>query len=330
MKKITLAALCLLVFCACFDDMKMETWPVVEPQEEVEQQDFDIEGPKLGITGSQYAVPKHETATVQWSTDVPETATISNDGRLTVKGKGVVTIKARIDDLAASRKIIVGTPQLAIDKPDPQPGFTHIKAKCIDTEPGYAEFIKENKGIITYEWGVGINDEPLQWIKTDSAEVLVEILEETEKATVYLKTTDMYGNESDTMNISFAGYDVWKTSYDTIIINKKGEVFEKRGYKMELEYATMSVTYKQSSYDGYPSARWNPFGAIIVTDDKPREVSWYRGTRMTNIITEEDIQRIITYPDNSVIVFKLILLNYDDRVIQKTPLTILYKADFTE
>lgn len=296
----------------------------------IAQLDLGIIGPKLGITGSQYSVPGHETANIQWSTSSPEIASISADGRLTAKGKGVVTITARVNNMSASKEIIVGTPRFVLDDVDKQPGFNCIKAKCIDTQPGYAEFIKGNNDIIAYVWGIKSNDEPIKWMTTDSPELHISILEEKDNTTVYLKTIDMYGNESAPIYVKISGYDVWKLSYYTIIINKKGEVFDELGEKMTLKYATMSLTFKQSSYDGYNKSRWNPLAAVIVTDDISRGLPWYRGTSMTNIITESDIQRIITYPDNSVIIFKLVLLNFNNEVIQRTPISILYKANFTE
>ena len=113
-----------------------------------------IDGPKLGLTGSKYRVKLFGMipSSATWEINNKSIASISNDGVLTVHRKGVVTLTAHTTfnsiPMMVTKEIVVGTPRFILDEVKREPGFYSIKAKCIDTEPGYADIILENKNII--------------------------------------------------------------------------------------------------------------------------------------------------------------------------------------
>lgn len=294
----------------------------------VAQLDLGIVGPKLGVTGSKYIILNHESESVQWASSAPSIASINSNGILTVTGKGVVIITANVNGRPVSKQIIVGTPRFVLENVKREPGFYCIKAQCIDTESGYADFIKGNKDVITYEWGVKTNDETLKWIKSDSPELHLSTLEQKDNTTIYLKTIDMYGNESTPSYVRISGYDIWELAYNTLIFNQKGEIYNEKGIKLYYDHTTLPLTFKEGSYGEFTNAKWSPVAAMIVTDETTKGFIWNRYGYIKDLISPLDKERIMGMPNGTVMIYKLVLLNFAREVIQRSPLTIMYKENF--
>lgn len=292
------------------------------------QLDLGILGPKMGISGSKYVVPNHETDAIRWTSSDANIAAINSNGVLTTKGKGIVTITANVNGFSVSKTIIVGSPKFVLDEIKREPGYYTVKATCIDTQSGYADFIAGNKDVVTYMWGIKANEEPLKWIHSDSPELHISTLEEKDHTTIYLKTVDMYGNESNPLYVRISGYDIWELSNNTFIFNSQGDIYDNKGRKLFYRSSSISVTFKEQSQGTYNNAKWSPGAAIIITDEEARSISWNRGVRVREIFLQDDIDRIISSPDNTTWIYKLILLNHNQKVIQRSPITVMYKANF--
>lgn len=289
---------------------------------------YAIAGPKLGTTGAQYSVVNPGVGTITWSTSNPNIATINSSGVLTVTGKGVLDINAHINGTSLSTRIAVGTPRFVLTEAVHKPGFYEIKASCIDTEPGYAEFIKNNKGLVTYQWGIKNEDGPIEWLDSQSSEIKLGTTEDTDNTTIYLKVRDVNGVESAPIFVRITGYDIYDLIINSWIVNNKGEIFTSTGTKLNYINSRMHIL-KRNATGEYANARWNPTTAIIVNDEgTQRGVLWSPYGYMKDVLPIEELERIKTYPNNSVLVYRLMLRNFDRQIFQKTPFTVIYKANF--
>jgi hypothetical protein len=287
-----------------------------------------IDGPKLGKTGSKYSVSNSGISNVTWSTSDASIATIDQNGVLNAVGMGIVNVVATIGTTQITKKILVGTPRFVLEDPTRDPGFYRVKAQCIESD-AIKKFTEENKGIVVYEWGIKTDTEPLRWIKSDSPELLISTLEETENTTVYLKIVDMHGNESPSVYVRISGYDIYSIEYTTFIFNKNGIVYSDKGVQLSYAYGTMPLTFRSTSYGEFTNAKWSPVAGVVINDENiPRVIPWVRVGYLRDIISKDDLDRILTFSNNQVAIYRLILLNYDRKIIQKTPVTIIYRTNF--
>lgn len=287
-----------------------------------------IDGPKLGKTGSKYSVPRVGFSGVTWSTSNSAIATIDSNGNLRAVGNGVVNVIATVADKRLSKEIIVGTPRYVLGNPTREPGFFRIKAQCIESD-AVKNLIEGNRGVILFYWGIKTDTEPLKWIPSDSSELLVSTLEETENTTIYLKIVDMYGNESQPVHVRISGYDIYNLAYNTLIINKNGVVYTDAGVQLSYAYGTMPLTFRSDSYAEFTGAKWSPQAGVVINDENiTRGIPWVRVGYLRDIISKDDLSRILTFTNNQMVIYRLLFLNYERMVIQRTPITIIYKANF--
>jgi len=59
-----------------------------------------------------------------------------------------------------------------------------------------ADFVKDNTDVIVYKWGVKKGNEAIKWLTSESPELHISTLEDTENTSIYLKTLGLHGNES--------------------------------------------------------------------------------------------------------------------------------------
>lgn len=58
-------------------------------------------------------------------------------------------------------------------------------------------------------------------------------------------------------------------------------------------------------------------------------VPWYTNFYIKDIIIPAEIERIKSgFSNNQVAVYTFFMLNFDGRIIQKTPLTVIYKQNY--
>jgi hypothetical protein len=292
------------------------------------QFDFGILGPKQGTNGSKYTVYNPHGDFIQWTTDNSNIATIDQNGILQVTDSGIIHIKAnKSNNVSASIEVMVGTPRFVLEDVARSPGYYSIKAKCIDVI--YDDFLNRYDNVITYNWGVKTNDEPIKWFRSNSPEIHLSTLENDENTTIYLKVADLYGNESSPIFVRISGYDIYNLGYKTLIFNKQGKLYNDKGAELLYDYITMPLAYREGAYENFSDPKWNPVGAVVINDDNtPRGIPWKRYGYIRDIIPISEKERILTSTNGGIMIYKLILLNFDGEIIQKTPFTVMYKANF--
>ncbi|WP_312363583.1 hypothetical protein [Sphingobacterium sp.] len=289
-----------------------------------------ISGPKLGKTGSQYSIINPIGGAVTWSTSNPSIATISSSGALTVTGRGVIDVTAQIGNATISSRVAVGVPRFVLANVKRDPGFYIIKANCIDTEAGYADFILNSRDIIIYQWGVKTENENIRWMDSESAEIKLSTTEDSENTTIYLKVKDVHGNVSTPIFVRITGYDIYDLGYRTFILNKNGKLFDDTGYELYYENTGMPLIFRSTSYDDFSNAEWSPLAGTMINEEKTQwVVPWYTNFYIKDIITPAEIERIKTsFVNNQIAVYSFFLLNYDGQIIQKTPVSVIYKENY--
>ncbi|WP_293956536.1 MULTISPECIES: hypothetical protein [unclassified Sphingobacterium] len=289
-----------------------------------------IDGPKLAKTGTQYKVINPLSGSIIWSTSNSSIATISSSGILTAVGKGIVDIKAKVGTTEISTRVAVGIPRFVLANVKRDPGFYTIKANCIDTEPGYAEFLLNNRDLIVYQWGIKTENQSIQWTDSESSEVKLSTTEDTENTTIYLKIKDYNGNVSSPIFVRITGYDIYDVGFRTFILNKNGQLFTDTGYELYYEGTGMPLVFRSTSFDEFSNAEWSPLAGTIINDQQTQwVVPWYTSFYIKDIITLEEIERIkSTFTNDQVAIYTFYLLNYDGQIIQKTPLSVIYKANY--
>jgi len=247
---------------------------------------------------------------------------------LTVTGKGVLDITATINGTTLTSRIAVGTPRFVLANVVHKPGYYTIKANCIDTEPGYADFIKNIRNLVVYQWGVKNGNGPIEWSDSESPEIRLGTTENNDNTTIYLKIRDMHGNEGMPVFVKITGYDIYDLIINSWIVNSKGEVFTSAGLKVVYKSATMPIL-KRNTSGKYANARWSPTAAVIVNDEgNQRGILWFPKGYIKHILPPEELERIKTFPNNQVLVYRVMLLNFDRQIFQKTPFTVVYKANY--
>ncbi|MGX5688666.1 hypothetical protein [Arcticibacter tournemirensis] len=125
--------------------------------------------------------------------------------------------------------------------------------------------------------------------------------------------------------------DIYKLIVDTIIFNRKGELYITNGHQITFEYATIPLGVCAKTADFYGTARYSPMAAIVKTDEgKTREMIWDRNGYIKNMILPEDIERFLTFTDGKKISFELSLLNFNHDIIQTSSMTIIYRERFPD
>lgn len=122
--------------------------------------------------------------------------------------------------------------------------------------------------------------------------------------------------------------DIFKIIVDTIIFDKNGDLYTTKNKKIPYDYGTIPLGVCAKTADLSRSAKYNPMSAIVKTDEgKTRDMIWDRNGYIKNMIFQEDIKRIQTFPDGKKVSFELSLLNFNRDVIQTSSIVIVYKQD---
>lgn len=289
-----------------------------------------INGSKLGKTGSRYSIINSTGISPIWSTSNSSIATINSSGILSVTGKGVVDIIAQVGNTTTSRRIAVGTPRFVLTNATREPGFYSIKAQCVDNEIDFADLITQNKDIVTYQWGIKIENYAIKWIDSESSTIKLSTMEDNVNTTVYLKVKDANGNISTPIFIRITGYDIYDIGFTALILNKNGKIYTDNGYELYYENTGLPLIFRNASYDEFSDAKWSPLAGRIINEEGIQwVVPWYTNFYIKDIIPPTEIERIkSTCPDNKISIYSFFLLNYEGRVIQRTPLTVIYKANY--
>jgi hypothetical protein len=90
------------------------------------------------------------------------------------------------------------------------------------------------------------------------------------------------------------------------------------------------LIFRSTSYDDFSNAEWSPLAGAMINEEYTQwVVPWYTNFYIKDIITPAEIERIKSgFSDNQVAVYTFLMLNFDGQIIQKTPLTVIYKQNY--
>ena len=133
--------------------------------------------------------------------------------------------------------------------------------------------------------------------------------------------------------------DIYGLLFDTMVFNSKAElygIYDTEPLKMiKLNYQldiTMALVPCAQTLDQFGRPINSPSLVKVETDEgKLRDAFWKSGgLYVRDVILQEDIDRILTFPDGKAIEFNMALLNFKSDTIQTIPVTIMYKEKFPE
>lgn len=211
-----------------------------------------IIGPNVGNDGIQYAL-SNPPGSITWGTSDPNVATIDQQGVLTVKGKGIISVIATSQGIKYSKLILVGIPRFVLSASH-EPGGYKVNATCID--PEYSNRLSELNDAVTYRWGVKFTNKDIQWVESDSYNILLQLEEGNQEVTVFLQVADKNGNTSTSQSVKVTSKDIYMLADRKLYITADGNIYNERLHTYFYDLSRVYVNYVPDLPDMYS----NPSG----------------------------------------------------------------------
>jgi len=285
-----------------------------------------IDGSNVGYDGAQYKL-SNAIGNVIWSTSNSGIATIDQQGILFVHGKGIISIVAKNQGKSYSQLIMVGMPRFILSASH-EPGGYKIKAECIDNQ--YLEQLSNLNRVINYNWGIKIPTKDIIWIGTAVPNLQVELDSENEKGLVFLKVTDVIGNETPIQSIQINSQDVYVASNQKLYIDSQGNLYKENKGKYSYKSARLYLKYKENLSDKYKDRKWMATSAMVLSPyTRTQKISARDGGPLIKDILPESELEYITKgsDDGQVYSYVLILLNSDEESVQFVPVSFTFKTN---
>lgn len=140
-----------------------------------------VEGNKIGTTGTRYYLRNNsKNRPITWSVSDESIATIDNNGVLTMKKHGFVTVIATLDTGESYPKhIMTGLPEYYIVESH-QSNYTLLIPTIVNRTPAYADFDAN----ITFEIGSG---SPIEWKEMDGRTHYIPLTDRGQQITYYIR-----------------------------------------------------------------------------------------------------------------------------------------------
>lgn len=283
-----------------------------------------IVGPNVGTNGAQYSLSK-AAGNITWSTSNSNVATINQQGVLTVKGKGIISVVANYRNIKYSKLILVGLPRFVLSASH-EPGGYKLKATCID--PEYSNRLSELSDAITYKWGVKFTNKDIQWVESKSYDILLQLEEGSQEATVFLEIADKNGNTSTTQSVKVTSRDIYAASDRKLYITSDGSLYNE---KLHLYYYDMSriyVNYVPGLPDTYKQPKWMIISAKVISPFAAvRNIPFSEsGPAIMDVIPQREFDYIKNGSENNQnYTYMLILYNGEGLAVQYFPIVFTYK-----
>ena len=288
-------------------------------------QTTSIIGPKVGYNGAQYSLSSTE-GNVTWSIDKPQIATINSSGILTVKGRGVVVITASCKNQKYSLTILVGMPRYILTASH-EPGGYHVNAECIDAES--KDDLSKLNGVLKYNWGVKYPNKEIRRFKSDQSDLMVQIQGQNERLTIFLEVEDALGNKSPLQHVNVNSQEVYVSESSAFYIDAQGALYDAQKDWDLYESARVYLSYKPDLADKYKGREWMPLEAIGLSPLKGNRLIRIDddGPLVKDILTKSEFEFIKSNStDGQTYLYTLILLNFDNKVIQFMPVSFTFKT----
>lgn len=284
-----------------------------------------IIGPKVGYNGAKYTLSS-AVGNITWNSDNPQIASISSSGILSVKGKGVVMITANYNSQKYSQTIMVGIPRYILSTSH-EPGGYRINAKCIDVE--YKDELSTLNGVLKFKWGVKYPNKEIRWFVSEQSDLVVQVQGQDEKLTVFLEVEDALGNKSTLQHVNVNSQDVYVSAYSAFYIDSQGMLYDSKKEWDLYESSRVYLSYSPNLPEKYKGREWMPMEAIVLSPLKGSQEIMVdnEGPLVKDILPESEFDFIKNNStDGQTYVYTLILLNYDNKVIQFMPVSFTYKT----
>lgn len=283
-----------------------------------------ITGPNVGANGTQYAL-SGAIGNVAWSTSDSNVATINQQGVLSVKGKGIISVIATCGSVKYSKQILVGMPRFVLSASH-EPGGYKVNASCIDSE--YAGRLSDLNDAIRFSWGVKFPNNDIKWIETESQDVLVQLEEGNTEVVVFLKITDKLGNSVTTQSVKVTSQDIYVASNQKLYIASNGNMYNEAFGYYSYELGRINFDYAPGIADKYKELEWAPMsGDVFSPFIEPRHIPvGSSGPAIKDVLTQSEFDYIKNgSEENTAYTYMLVLYNYEGLAIQYFPIVFIYK-----
>lgn len=283
-----------------------------------------ITGPNVGANGTQYAL-SGTIGSVAWSTSDSKVATINQQGVLSVKGKGIISVIATCGSVKYSKQILVGMPRFVLSASH-EPGGYKVNASCIDSE--YAGRLSDLNDAIRFSWGVKFPNSDIKWIETESQDVLVQLEEGNTEVVVFLKITDKLGNSVTTQSVKVTSQDIYVASNQKLYIASNGNMYNEAFGYYSYELGRIHFDYAPEIADKYKELEWAPMsGDVFSPFIEPRHIPvGSSGPEIKDVLTQSEFDYIKNgSEENTAYTYMLVLYNYEGLAIQYFPIVFIYK-----
>lgn len=290
---------------------------------------FSIEGSKVGYDGAQYTLSNAD-GNVNWNSSDNKIATISSDGILTIKGKGVVILTAQYMGDIYSRVIMIGVPEFSLSASF-EPGGYEIRAECND--PQYNYYLTQLDDVLKFHWGFQYPNEKTSWVEVNDPNIKLVLKEQHEKIIVFLEVIDALGNKSELLHIEIDSpeTEVYTIENNNLFIDSQGVLYKENMEEYLYNSARLYLTYKTNIPEKYKERNWMATTAMVVTpfSQTTHTIDARNGGPLVkDILLESELEQIKNSSvDNQVYKYTLVLLNYEAESIQFVPVTFTYRKE---
>lgn len=300
----------------CFSE-KCQTW--IEDQIKT-----TISGPSTGFTGAKYTL-LNQIGQVDWTSSDASLATISNQGVLTVHGKGIVKIKANINGSEYSKKIVVGMPTYVLSA-NHMPGGYMINANIISTQfKNYTSWINQ---VITFCWGVKYAGRDIAWINSHSPSIMLPLERGADNVIVYFKQIDNNGNESPMQFVNAVSSDLFFVNNNILSVDENKNISKENGSLYSYKNGKIYLTRDTSLPSQYQKDIWTSTKGVVFSPfSSTYDVTVTRGEiPIKQVLPEEELNLVIqNATTGKEYVYTIALLNPEDKIIQFIPVTFKMK-----
>jgi hypothetical protein len=287
--------------------------------------EVSITGPNVGNNGTKYSLSK-ATGNITWATSDSKVATINQQGGLTVKGKGIISIIATNNNSRYSKLILVGIPRFVLSASH-EPGGYRVKASCID--PEYSNRLSDLNDAVAYRWGVKFaNKNEIQWVESKSHDVLIQLEEGSQNVTVFLRVEDKTGNTTTSQSIKVTSQDIYSASDQKLYITADGSSYNERSHVYYYDMSRIYVNYVSGLPDAYKQPKWMIVSAKVISPFAAvRNIPFSSsGPAIKDVIPQREFDYIKNGSENNqTYTYMLVLYNGEGLAVQYFPVIFTYR-----